>query len=455
MGVAETVGAGGFEGATEVAEGPAVGGRDVGSPPRGLLPSFPGATAPCSTVDDDADHKGARLATYMRVLPDPESYMRDAAKFVFDSSLCRRALSGDTPEEFAVLVRDVIAGVQRLTLSCHLPEFTDHGLPHLCSLVDRICRWTPPPGSGAPPTVVDGLTNSECAVLLLATLLHDIGMLSQRIEDLEDPRDPRWARGYRDIANWVRRTHIPRIKGLVHRLFEKTHPAFFQPGSLLLRSIPVAMAHGAWPCKPEFSSLAGKDSGLAAIVAVTDLLDEDSNRCDTKTLVEHRHGSLLNMGHWIRHGLTADRVLVEKGVIHVKLARPPGTDSQMAPVYAALRNHYRLALLYSEALERVGAGPLPRVEFDPPTGTPVFEANRLADWRMTPGLATQSALVFHLLSSFLPEATLDNRRLAGKAISRLRACGFEPVDLTNFQATRGTHERRSPEELAFRALIGP
>jgi hypothetical protein len=407
----------------------------------------------------------ASLATYMRVLPDPEISLRDAADFIFDSNLCRRALSDDTltsaavavvvvPAEFALLVRDIIGAVHKLTLSCHLPEFTDHGLPHLCSLVDRICRWTPPPGRRVTPTVVDGLTNSDCAVLLLATLLHDIGMLSQRIEDLEDPRDPRWARGYRDIATWVRRTHIPRINGLVHRLFKTTHPRFFEPGSLLLRAIDVAKAHGSWPEQPEFSSLAERDSGLAAIVAVADLLDEDCNRCDTKTLVQHRHGSLVNKAHWIRHGLTADRVLVEGGVIRVRLARPPGTASQLTPVYAALRNHYRLALRYSKALERVGAGLLAPIQFDPPTGTPVFEASALQDWHGIEGLATQSALVFHLLSSFFPEAILDSRRLSEETVTLLRAHGFEPVDLTNFQATRSSRDTRSPEELAFRALIG-
>src|SRR6266568_3694058 len=113
---------------------------------------------------------------YMRVLPDSEISLRDAADFICDSSLCRRALSDDTPPEFAVLVRDIVAGVHRLTVSCHLPEFTDHGLPHLCSLVDRICRWTSPPRCGVPQTVIEGLTHDECAVLLLAVLLHDIGM---------------------------------------------------------------------------------------------------------------------------------------------------------------------------------------------------------------------------------------------------------------------------------------
>jgi hypothetical protein len=214
------------------------------------------------------------------------------------------------------------------------------------------------------------------------------------------------------------------------------------------------MAHEYWPWKAEFNSLPGRDSGLAAIVAVADLLDEDSNRCDTKTLVEHRHGSLLNMAYWIRHGLTTNRVLVDCGVIRVRLARPPGTASKMTPVYAALRNHYRLALQYSEALERVSAGLLAPIEFDPPAGTPVLEASGLQNWHRIQGLATQSALIFHLLSSFFPEATLDNRRLPEETVGRLRAQGFEPVDLTNFQAMRGSRDRRSPEELAFRALIG-
>src|SRR5665213_1444279 len=299
----------------------------------------------------------------MRVLPDPEIALRDAADFIFDSSICRRALSGGTPPEFAVLVRDVIAAVHRLTASCQLPEFTDHGLPHLCSLVDRICRWTPPLGRSTPQTIISGLTPDECAVLLLATLLHDIGMLSQRHEDLPDPQDPRWARGIREIANWVRLTHIPRLARLVHRLIAESHPSFLLPGSLLLRSISVAQAHGSWAWQPEFKLLPGRDSGLAAMVAVADLLDEDANRCDTKTLVQHRHGSLLNVAHWLRHSLSANRVLVEAGIIHVRLARPPGTASQLAPVFAALRNHYRLTLLYSESLERVGAGLLAPIQF--------------------------------------------------------------------------------------------
>jgi hypothetical protein len=190
------------------------------------------------------------------------------------------------------------------------------------------------------------------------------------------------------------------------------------------------------------------------MVAVADLLDEDANRCDTKTLVQHRHGSLLNVAHWLRHGLSANRVLVQSGVIHVTHARPPGTASQLAPVFAALRNHYRLSLLYSEALDRVGAGLLSPIRFDPHAGVPSAEASDLENWHLIQGLNTQSALAFHLLSSFMPEALLDNQRLGNDVLGRLVNQGLEPVDLLSFHAIRANRERRTPYELAFRALIG-
>lgn len=119
----------------------------------------------------------------MRPLPDTDLSLRDASDFIFESVLSRKALLNPSPPSLAVFLREIIGSIHRLTVSCHLPEFTDHGLNHLCSLVDRISRWTSPSG-GTPRLVVENLEPSECAVLLLATLIHDVGMLSQRPEDL-------------------------------------------------------------------------------------------------------------------------------------------------------------------------------------------------------------------------------------------------------------------------------
>jgi hypothetical protein len=78
------------------------------------------------------------------------------------------------------------------------------------------------------------------------------------------------------------------------------------------------------------------------MLAVADLLDEDSLRCDSETLLRHRNGSSMNRAHWIRHGLTYSRVLVTNGVIRAQLAVPPNTTPAFAVVLSALRNQYRL-----------------------------------------------------------------------------------------------------------------
>src|SRR5207248_10095690 len=122
----------------------------------------------------------------MRSLPDPDLSLRDASDFIFDSPLARRALEDPEPRNLAVFLREVIQAIYKLTVSCHLPEFTDHGLGHLYSLVDRLSRWTIIGTEANPKAVVEhaDFRPKEAAILLLATLLHDIGMLSQRPEDL-------------------------------------------------------------------------------------------------------------------------------------------------------------------------------------------------------------------------------------------------------------------------------
>jgi hypothetical protein len=389
----------------------------------------------------------------MRPLPDPALSLRDTGDFVFDTELCRRALTEPTPACLAVFVRDLTTVLYRLTVSCHLPEFTDHGLHHICSLVDRISRWTALATQESENLVVNELQPSECSVLLIATLVHDIGMLSQRPEDLIQEQ-PHWqARGVRDVANWVRSTHIGRMEKLVRRLFENTEFREILNHPIVLRAFKVAQAHGLWPSDWGRLGFQERDAGLAAMLAVADLLDEDSNRCDTHTLLRHRLGTHLNCAHWIRHGLTADRVLIQGGRLRVIMQRPPGTDAQIEPVFRALRNHYRLVLLYLRELSHVNANIL-RIDFDPADGCPKAISNDLQDWRMLRGYATQSSLVYHLLNSFMPEALLDRRRIPGQQCQRLKSLGFEDVDLTDFFRIRGTLEFHSEDEQAFQALLG-
>ena len=389
----------------------------------------------------------------MRSLPDPDLSLRDASDFIFDSPLARRALEDPEPRNLAVFLREVIQAIYKLTVSCHLPEFTDHGLGHLCSLVDRLSRWTIIGTEANPKAVVEhaDFRPKEAAILLLATLLHDIGMLSQRPEDLPAEHGGHHARSLQDVPGWVRATHIARLERITRRLFATEFEAVLT-NSLLGRAFAVARAHGSWPWDWSPFAFVENDAGLAAMLAVADLLDEDSMRCDSSTLLRHRYGTALNCAHWIRHSLTVGRVLVCEGQVDVEFGRPPRTDAQIEPVFAALRNHYRIVLLYLRELGQVNAGLL-GINFDPPTGLPNTEVRDLEGWWEMPEFRFQSALVYHLLESFMAEALLDNRRLPSAAIHRLTTLGLTPVDLTEFYRFRGALAPRTPLEQTFHALI--
>ena len=389
------------------------------------------------------------LQLKMRLLPDPHLSLRDASDFVFDSELGRLALSDPHPRNLAVLVRDVIAQIYRLTASCQLPEFTEHGLPHLCSLIDRICRWTL--SSAGSPTLLEQLSPAEAGQLLLAVLFHDIGMLSQRPEDMPRGAVVWQSKGLRDVPLWVRTTHIDRMRALIHRSFAATPLAATLDDAHVKQAQAIAEAHGSWSWQKKFTDLTPRAGGLAAILAISDLLDEDSNRCDIGTLLNHRWGTHLNCAHWLRHGLTRDRVLVSKGVISVRLCAPPDVGGGMQPVFAALRNHFRLVLLYREALQPFGADGL-EVSFNAATGCPMETASELGGWSRVPGFNTEAALVFHLLTSFMALGLLDEKRVSADDMAKTKAAGMEPVDLKRFHEIRGTSEPRSADEHVFRAL---
>lgn len=388
-----------------------------------------------------------------RPLPDPDLNLRDAADFILNSDLGRKALKCASIPFYAIFLQDIIATIYRLALSCQLPEFTDHGLTHLCSLVDRISRWTCYVIGGNICSLLELISDEEAAILLLATLFHDIGMLSQKPEDLEDIYSETKAKGQMDVATWVRKTHIDRLEKLVRRLFSEYFE--YQPlmdSNQILQSFRIAKAHGEWPWETGFDSLSPRERGLAAIIAIVDLLDEDSNRCDTTILIRHRHGTMLNVAHWIRHRLTDDRVLVLEGVVRIRMVRPPNTNDLVSPVFSALRNHYRLIKLYNPSLGQLGISSL-NIHFNPGDGIPFQEAPELNNWRTIPGLLSQEALVFHLLESFFPLSLLDTKRIQTEDLKKLSGLGMECIDLENFYNIKGRVEIHSPAEQEFYALF--
>ena len=103
----------------------------------------------------------------MSSLPDPNVTLREARDFVFSSRLGRLALDVNTWPRWPNVLHDVIEIVHQLVQSCHMPEFTDHGLLHLCSLVDRLSWWECPGGSW----MIEQLSSEHAGILLLATLI--------------------------------------------------------------------------------------------------------------------------------------------------------------------------------------------------------------------------------------------------------------------------------------------
>jgi len=369
----------------------------------------------------------------LRNLPDPNLTLREAADFILESSLGRKALKYNTFPEFPVFMRDLITEIYKLTLSCHLPEFTDHGLSHLCSLVDRISLWTKEDGS----SLVESLPSDEdAAALLLAVLVHDIGMLSQKPEDLDDDATFSDRKGQNDISTWVRRTHAKRIIKLTTRLFpEKLFPEYqniLDDDFLNIRVFPIAKSHVKWPWENIFKDLSDIDKGLAAVLAVSDLLDEDGARCDTYTLINHRQGTLENIAHWIRHALTRNRVLIENGQIQVILGKPPGTSNVLEPAFTALRNHYLMTRLYHCALRHINAHAI-SFTFDPCTDCPIDLIQELNEWQDIPGIFDEHTLLYLLLNSFDKIALLDEKRADPEGITgiaKAKLLSFGCVDLS-------------------------
>lgn len=394
--------------------------------------------------------------TDSRTLPDPNSSLYESRDFILGSPLARRALESSFPI-LATFISDLLDATHRLSQACHLPEFTDHGLPHLCSLVDRVSHWEL---SGSRTTLPESLEPDDARNLLVATLVHDLGMLSQKAIDLPPSHsstfDPsQWS----DIASWVRRTHVMRLQKLISRVMG-TYSSHYAPFFLrnekfnLCDSVDIAMAHQKWPWdwSGEWQNSA-TNRGIAAVVSVADLLDEDSARCDTETLLEHRGGNELNRAHWIRHVLTAERVMVNDGAIRVELRKPPNTGQCMKPVYSALRNHFRLVLLYEKDLNSINA-PIVNVDLAPSTGIPRAETALLHRWNTLDGFDNESAFTFQLLRTFMPEAIRDDRRCDVRTLMHLRCASLEDVDLSILSKAQMLSEPRTEAEQTFEAILG-
>ncbi|MCP4353883.1 MAG: hypothetical protein GY795_51200 [Desulfobacterales bacterium] len=317
-------------------------------------------------------------------LPYLDYNLKITTDYILATKLCRKALEAFLPGGIANIIRDILKSIDTLALSCHLPEFTDHALSHLMSIVNRASKWTIADGT----FLVENLEPFEAALLMLSLLTHDMGMLSQNPLDLGKGYSQK---GMTDVATWVRYTHCSRLPRLLERILKSNGYNEFAESDFFNLLCYVAMAHEEWSWQtdakhyPKIIEKApfvgfgngfifdGKRAcGIAAVLAVCDLLDEDSQRCDTDTLILHRQGTPLNKAHWIRHLLTNNRVMIQNNKFSVAFKRlryknaPSGKDIDSDPsgcqdetrfdqVIKALKNQFSSALLYNDDLRVLGA----------------------------------------------------------------------------------------------------
>lgn len=368
----------------------------------------------------------------MKEIPGFDIELAQSADYILGSPLAKKAFIRPPFNNFTNIVTEIIKGIDRLADNCHLPEFTNHALPHICSIVKRASEW------GESDGWLEEATPQEAGYLLIALLIHDIGMLSQDSEDLPDDEKLQYMKGLSDISNWVRRTHVIRIGKLVKNLLSD-----YKEDETLSTHLDViigmAQSHAKWPWDSDFVTPKAQiaEVGLNekrigafnAVIAICDLLDEDSNRCDTLTLIKHHYGTMENKAHWIRHALTKQVEGVKDHRIIVQFRRLYVDSPYLDILYRTLRNHYRLIKLYQEEL-KVIHGEIWHVDFEPGDGIPEDKdevSESLSDCQFIPEL--QPDLVPYLMATFMEEAKNQDRG-DKKVRKKLNEIGMETMDLS-------------------------
>jgi hypothetical protein len=297
---------------------------------------------------------------------------------ILDSRLLRAALRSNclqTPKGIMVYAthRHLLDKIDQLARNVQFSEFTEHGIPHIGSLVERISEWTL---TTVDPNIqrylINELTANEALLLALAVFFHDIGMLSQRAEDL--PPEKRYALGpYAvDVAKWVRRTHVDRLDGLVkHILGEHSCLRELLSGpsnEYISAAIRLGESHREWPTdsvKPAYDALSGLSisvgissehlHALAAVLAVVDLLDEDHRRCDTDALLGHKQATTINRSHWLKHLLVLEPPMIKCGRVDIKIAQIGAWRGRIPAAMEALTQYLCNAKIYNSLLSHLEA----------------------------------------------------------------------------------------------------
>lgn len=87
-------------------------------------------------------------------------------------------------------------------------------------------------------------------------MIHDIGMLSQDAQDLPQKDRLSNMKGFSDISNWVRRTHVIRLENLIKRLLKEADGSVNWNNLEDEMQVVIGMAasHQSWEWEKNFIS---------------------------------------------------------------------------------------------------------------------------------------------------------------------------------------------------------
>ncbi len=185
----------------------------------------------------------------MKKIPDFDVELAQAIDYIMDSQLAKKAFIEPPFHDYTNILRYILQCVDRLADNCHIPEFTNHAMPHICSIVRRASEWAEKDGW------LEKISSKEAGYLVIALVIHDIGMLSQEASDIPSQSKMQYLKGFSDISNWVRRTHVIRVKGLVERMLSES---ILKEKNDIQNHLNVifcmAESHQKWPWEKSFIS---------------------------------------------------------------------------------------------------------------------------------------------------------------------------------------------------------
>ncbi len=130
----------------------------------------------------------------MKDIPGFDIELAQATDYILGSPLAKKAFIQPPFCYFTNIVTEIIQWIDRLADNCHMPEFTNHALPHICSIVKRASEW------GESDGWLNKISSQEAGYLLIALLIHDIGMLSQDEQDVPEKERLQHMKGLSDVS---------------------------------------------------------------------------------------------------------------------------------------------------------------------------------------------------------------------------------------------------------------